>query len=829
MESRTIKILAIDDNRDNLISIKALIQDIMPDAVTLTTESGAKGIELATAENPDVILLDIVMPVMDGYEVCLKLKADKELSDIPVVFVTALKDDKESRIRALEVGADAFLAKPIDESELIAQIRAMLKVKTANREKHAEKEQLAALVAEQTIEIKLAYKATLNLLEDLRKENEARKESEEALLKNKALLAESERIAGWGSWEFDVVNKISNISDGLKWMSGLPADYPLSVPYEPAKSDLVHPDDASMFNTLMARTISEGVPWNCEYRIIRKDNGQIRYRRSHGEVRCDDTGQVIRVIGADVDITERRQAEEKLKKVTTAVENSKVSVVITDKNGIIEYANPYFTQLSGYTPDEYIGKNPSVLKSGFHTTAFYEEFWETIKSGKTWEGEFYNLKKDGTYFWENAIVSPVQDDENMITHFVAIKTDITAAKQMIEDLKTAKEKAEENERLKSAFLANMSHEIRTPMNGILGFAGLLKEPMLTGDEQQEYIGIIEKSGARMLNIINDVIAISKVESGQMKTFITPTNVNEQIEFIYNFFKLEVEQKGLHIVFYKPLTDHEATIKTDKEKVYAIFTNLVKNAIKFSDGGTIEIGYALIYKSIGRDKTGLVSTVDELEFFVKDSGVGIPADRMEAIFDRFVQADIGDKRAFQGAGLGLSISKAYVEMLGGKIWVESEEAKGSSFYFTIPYKTELEVIDDVKDTVPDFLTETKTKSFKILIAEDDEISGMLISMAIKAFGKNVLKASTGVETVEVCRNNPDLDFVLMDIKMPEMDGLEATRQIRKFNNEVIIIAQTAYALAGDREKALEAGCNDYIAKPFGQASLTALMEKHLQYQ
>ena len=839
MESRTIKILAIDDNRDNLISIKALIKDIMPDALTVTTESGAKGLELAATEDPDVILLDIVMPVMDGYEVCKKLKADKKLSDIPVVFVTALKDDKESRILALEAGADAFLAKPIDESELKAQICAMAKIKTANSEKHAEKEQLSALVADQMIEIKMAYKATLNVLEDLKNENEARKKSEEALLKNQALVADSERIAGWGSWEYDVVNKISNISDGLRWMSGLPADYPLSIPYEPATSSLVHPDDAAMFNAKMARTISEGVPWECEYRIIRKDNGQVRYRRSQGEVRCDHTGKVIRVIGADVDNTERRQAEEKLKKVTAAIENSKVSVLITNNNGIIEYANPYFTQLSGYTSEEYIGQNPSVLKSGFHTTSFYAEFWETIKSGKTWEGEFYNLKKDGTYYWENAIVSPIQNDENVITHFVAIKTDITAAKQMLEDLKTAKEKAEENERLKSAFLANMSHEIRTPMNGILGFAGLLKEPKLSGEEQQEYIGIIEKSGVRMLNIINDVIAISKVESGQMKTFVSPTNVNEQIQYIYNFFKPEAEQKGIHIVFKNSLTDKEVIVKTDKEKLYAILTNLVKNAIKFSDSGTIEIGYKrrekarLVSIPAEPGRASLVSVPSELEFFVKDNGVGIPKDRMEAIFDRFVQADIGDKRAFQGAGLGLSISKAYVEMLGGKIWVESEEGKGSGFHFTIPYNNEPEVANAVTGEVPADSIENKpnpkTPGFKILIAEDDEISGMLISMAIKTFGKNVLKTSTGIETVEVCRNNPDLDFVLMDIKMPEMDGYEATRQIRQFNNEVIIIAQTAYALTGDREKALEAGCNDYIAKPFGQSSLTALMKKHLRQE
>ena len=814
MENRTIKILAIDDNRDNLISIKALIKDIMPDAVTLTTESGTNGIELATAENPDVILLDIVMPLMDGYEVCKKLKADKKLSEIPVVFVTALKDDKESRIRALEVGADAFLAKPIDESELKAQICAMLKVKTANREKHAEKEQLAALVAEQTIELKLAYKATLNLLEDLRKENEARKKSEEALFESNQF---NNSLLQTIPFDIDIVDGEGNVlyqSDKLKQKFSK---------LESCEKcwDYYCDDKKQCPNCPLLTGVKIGETKSIErYGVF---DGKI-YEVVH-------TGMIFKgreaLMEIFIDITARKQAEEMLKKVTAAVENSKVSVVITDCTGIIEYANPYFTQLSGYTPGEYIGKNPRVLKSGYHTTAFYAEFWKTIKSGTTWEGEFYNRKKDGTYYWENAIVSPIQDEENVITHFVAIKTDITAAKQMIEDLKTAKEKAEENERLKSAFLANMSHEIRTPMNGILGFAGLLKEPMLTGAEQQEYISIIEKSGTRMLNIINDVIAISKVESGQMKTSISATNVNEQMEYIYNFFKLEVEQKGMKLFLKNGLPTIESIIKTDKEKIYAILTNLVKNAIKFSDAGTIEIGYTCREKEYSRDKACLGSATSELEFYVRDNGVGIPANRMEAIFDRFVQADISDKRAFQGAGLGLSISKAYVEMLGGKIWAESMEGSGSTFYFTLPCYNEIELKDVTKDNPADNLAEKQSRSLKILIAEDDEISGMLIAMAVKIFGRNVLKAITGVEAVEVCQKNPDLDFVLMDIKMPEMDGYEATRQIRKFNHDVIIIAQTAYALAGDREKALEAGCNDYIAKPFGQASLIALMEKHLQ--
>ncbi len=258
------------------------------------------------------------------------------------------------------------------------------------------------------------------------------------------------------------------------------------------------------------------------------------------------------------------------------------------------------------------------------------------------------------------------------------------------ELTIAKEHAEESDRLKTAFLTNMSHEIRTPMNGILGFVGLLKEPQLTGEEQQEYLGVIERSGARMLNTINDIICISKIESGQMEITVSETNINEQIEFVYTFFKPEAAQKGIQLFYKNGLSQRDAIIKTDSEKIYTILTNLVKNAIKFSEKGSIEFGYDC--GLAGRDKACLVSTTPTIIFYVKDNGIGIPKDRQKAIFDRFVQADIADVRAFQGSGLGLSISKAYTEMLGGEIWVESDpdeksDETGSTFYFTIPYKPE----------------------------------------------------------------------------------------------------------------------------------------------
>ena len=393
-------------------------------------------------------------------------------------------------------------------------------------------------------------------------------------------------------------------------------------------------------------------------------------------------------------------------------------------------------------------------------------------------------------------------------------------KKAEEELKASEKHAHESDRLKSAFLANMSHEIRTPMNGILGFAELLKEPGLTGERQQEYIRIIEKSGARMLNIINDIVDISKIETGFVTANLRDVNINGKIEFVYKFFKPEIEGKGIQLFFKNGLPNENAILHTDEEKLYAILINLVKNAAKYTDSGLIEIGYKLVNKDI---------LMPLIEFYVKDSGIGIPKDRQNAIFERFIQADISDSKAYQGAGLGLSISKAYVEMLGGTIWVKSEIDKGSTFYFTIPYYTgsNMEIVEN--QGLPGKVEKKHENNLCMLIVDDDDVSRSFLELITKRYSKNTLFAKNGREAVELVRNTVDLDLILMDIKMPVMNGYEATQQIRQFNKDVTIIGQSAYALDGDREKSLEAGCNDYITKPIGTVQLHDLIHKHFREQ
>ena len=545
----------------------------------------------------------------------------------------------------------------------------------------------------------------------------------------------------------------------------------------------------------------------------------------------DEKNQISRILSVVENITEHKQAEKALieseVKFREMAEMLPQIVFESDMLGNLTYVNKQAYKLMGYSEqDSLVGKSAFSFFIPADVARAVENMKLSLAGNKnTLRDEFTMVRRDGSTFDVLVYSNPILK-ENKAVGLRGIFVDISDIKQTQQELIIAKEHAEQSDRLKSAFLANMSHEIRTPMNGILGFSGLLKTPELSGETQQEYIRIIEKAGARMLNIIDDIVSISRIESGLMEVNIQESNINEQIEYIYTFFKPEVEGKGMQFSFKNTLPEKEAFLNTDREKVYAILTNLVKNAIKYTGKGSIEIGVSLrqAQGTVGEPVVTEQGRSTEVEFYVKDTGIGISEDRQDAIFERFIQADIEDKMARQGAGLGLSISKAYVEILGGKIWVESKEGKGSTFYFTLPHQTETikENGDKNKFLLP--VEDASINNLKILIAEDDETSEMLISIAVKKFGKEIISIRTGTEAVEVCRKNPDIDLVLMDIDMPEMNGYEATRQIRQFNKDLVIIAQIAFGLSGDREKAIAAGCDDYIAKPIKIDELLEKIEK-----
>ena len=600
---------------------------------------------------------------------------------------------------------------------------------------------------------------------------------------------------------------------------------------------------------------------NYEFPLFTKDGKRVMVLLNSSTRRNSD-GEIVGVLGVGQDISEmdklRTEPETIAKELRQFIETANAPIFGIDSKGLVNEWNQTSEKITGFRKEEVLGKD--LVK-----TYITEDYRVSVKlvldnalEGKeTANYEFPLFTKDGKLVMVLLNSSTRRNSDGEIVGVLGVGQDITILNEYKENLEfkvkartqelafqndekdkraaelfiankelafqndekekralelvIAKEKAEESDWLKTAFLANMSHEIRTPMNGILGFSELLKKPNLTGQQQQHYIRIIEKSGHRMLNTINDIISISKIESGLMELDISESNVNEQIEYIYTFFKPEVEGRGLQLFKKNGLPFDKAVLKTDREKIFAILTNLVKNAIKFTETGSIDIGY--------------IQKGEYLEFYVKDSGIGVDDERQEAIFERFMQADISDSRAYEGAGLGLSISKAFVEMLGGELRVESKKGKGSSFYFTIPYINSLREKAKKETGLNPYAIGVQTKKLKLLIVEDDETSDLLLTIRLEDISREILHASNGFEAIEACRDNPDIDLILMDIKMPVMDGHQATKEIRKFNKDLIIIAQTAHAFEGDKEKAIASGCNDCLSKPVVTKELMALIESY----
>lgn len=507
------------------------------------------------------------------------------------------------------------------------------------------------------------------------------------------------------------------------------------------------------------------------------------------------------------------QIEESEEKHRFLFENMIQGVVYHDVNGEINYANQAAANILGLSLTQLLGKTSydprwkAIHEDGSDYSGDHHPAMVTLRTNSAVTNEimgvFNPLRND--YVWINVNSIPkFKENEQKPYQVIVTFEDIT-------EIRNAKQKVEESDHLKTVFLQNMSHEIRTPMNGILGFLELMKDVNISMEEKNGFLEIINKSGRRLLNTINDIIEISKIESNQVAIQIAPVNVLELLEFHYDFFKPQAEEKNLLLKLSSQVSEEINVVDTDRHMLNSILTNLISNSIKFTNSGTVEFGNYI--------------DSDAMIFFIKDTGIGIPADRVEAIFERFVQADLKNTRPYEGSGLGLSIVKAFVEKIHGEIWVESEVNEGSTFFFSIPYKRHnKECVKVVETDEPELVP---LKNATVLVAEDDEISFLYIKSLLKKTHTVLLHASNGAEAVAYYKENPTISLIIMDIKMPIMNGLEATRQIRQISKTVPIIAQTAYAMLGDKALAMEAGCNDYISKPIEGAKLMQLINKYSQ--
>ena len=559
---------------------------------------------------------------------------------------------------------------------------------------------------------------------------------------------------------------------------------------------------------------------------------------------------------------ERKNVElEKLSIVASKTDNA---IVIMDGQGNFEWVNEGFTYMYGLTFDEFLAKRGRNIFECTSTPEILRELTKCITEKETVTYEFHYKDGLNKNVWAQTTITPILDEKNNIVKLIAIDSDITSLKiaeqeifqhkteieaqrdytkqqnefieqQNIElekhrtnleqlvlertsELEIAKEHAEESDRLKSAFLANMSHEIRTPMNAIVGFSNLLKQSEIAKEEKEEFIQQITLNSNTLLNLIDDILNISKIEAGLLTITKKSFNINKLLSNLFEVFseqKNNLYNKPIDLKLVLGVNDPNFEIYSDSLRIQQVITNLVDNALKFTDKGCIEYGYFLINEA----------NASILKFYVKDTGIGLEDKQRDQIFNRFIKIE-NYQKLYRGAGLGLAICKNLVSLLDGEIYVESEFNVGSVFYFTIPIIINLEDKKEINSN-----SELKNEFYyswpgkTVLIAEDENSNFRLLQVILKNSNLTIIRAFDGNDAVVKFENNT-IDLILMDIKMPVMDGLEATRLIRQTNLTVPIIAQTAYAMQDDEKLGLEAGCTEYISKPIRPDNLLHLLNKYL---
>ena len=518
--------------------------------------------------------------------------------------------------------------------------------------------------------------------------------------------------------------------------------------------------------------------------------------------RIQTVGDEERLLVVVRDISERKKAEEETQKLSRAITQSTASIVITDTNGTIEYVNPAFTTVSGYTREEALGNNPRVLKSGVHDAEFYKDMWGTLNGGEIWRGELCNKNKYGELYWEYASISPVQDVGGKVSHYVAVKENITERKKIISELKKAKEAAEAAAQAKADFLANMSHEIRTPLNAIYGMTSLMLDTPLN-DEQQDFIETIRGGSDTLLKVINDILDFSKIEAGKMDLETQPFYVRSCVEEALDLLAEKAANKMLDLAYI--IEDNTPPVVIgDITRLRQILVNLLNNAIKFTDKGEVVIGV----------KSMLIENDQyELTFSVRDTGIGIPEDKVGKLFKSFSQVDTSTTRKYGGTGLGLAISSQLTKNMGGSMWVESEEGKGSTFFFTI-------IVDSDPGAEPLFMMSDipELADKRILLVDDNKTNRTILVRQTSSWGMRPIAVESGAAALDLLGQGEVFDIAILDMQMPGMDGFTLAQRIGEDESHAKLPLIILTSIVRNKVRAGDSNVSAFLNKPIKPSNL-----------
>jgi PAS domain S-box-containing protein len=688
-----------------------------------------------------------------------------------------------------------------------------------------------------------------NLEKKLEEQNSSMEQLHLHIIENEMRLKLAFDAVNDGIWDWNLTSNKIYFSDRFFVMLGYDTfDYPHEI--ETIKK-LLHQDDlnktSKIFDDVLNGKIKE---YSVEYRM-RKKNDDYLWILSRGKLIGQSTlGEPIRMIGTHVDITEQKTTELQLKEKEAELKkqneeqininrkllesnhkNKKINEHLSDKQAhldsimktvpvsvglvserILLFVNKYTSLMTGYEIEEIIGRDASFL---YPSEEEYGRVCEILYN----DNSYGNIKSiNSTWRMKNGTVIDVYitatniDIEGPTKGYTFSALDVTAQRLYEDELIKAKDFAEKAEKLKSVFLANISHELRTPMNGIIGFAELLQN-QVNQTKKEQYLKIIVNSSRQLLKIITDIVDISKIETSEIEVFNTSISLNKVLKEFYNNYVeyLNTRNKmSIELTYSSCFPDNCDKIIVDEIKFKQVLTNILNNAVKFTENGNISFGCDI--------------KANFIEFYVRDTGIGIDPEEKEYVFECFRKTLTTKNKIYGGTGLGLSIAKGFIKAMGGEIWVDSEPDKGSVFYFTIPYQPVQEQIVEEQEEV---YTTVNWRNNHILVVEDDMACLALINELLEETKIKISNATTGLEAVKICRKDPTIDFVLMDMRLPEMDGYEATRRIKEFRPELPIIAQTAHALSDDKKKCLSAGCDDYLTKPIIQNILFDTISKFLE--